>query len=232
MIAGMSPLIIIITSALILILILGFWELVLCEGAHLGRRVVIFLYNLTAGRYDRIKQYDHEWERRLLGDPIINAAGSLQEARILDVGAGTGRAPGAVFPHESFKHRFYCLEPAHRMLETGRIKTQSWPVEWIRAFAVPLPFPANCFDFVICLEMLEFTPNPSQTVHELVRVLRPAGWLLITNRTSPDAALIAGKTMPREVFPGFLEKHGLQGIETYPWQHDYDLVWAQKPGVL
>jgi len=222
----------IIIAALLLILILGIWELVLCEGAHLGRKFVVYLYNLTAGRYDRIKQYDHDWERRLLGDPIINAAGSLREAHILDVGAGTGRAPGAVFQNENFNHRFYCVEPARRMLEIGRTKTHEWPVEWIRAFAVPLPFKANCFDFVICLEMLEFTPDPSQTIHELVRVLRPTGWLLISNRTSPDAALIAGKTMSREIFPGFLEKHGVQGVETYPWQHDYDLVWAQKPGAV
>ena len=45
-----------------LIGLLAVWELWICEGAHLGRRAVVFLYDITARRYERIKCFDPEWE--------------------------------------------------------------------------------------------------------------------------------------------------------------------------
>jgi len=219
----------IVVILLVLVSLALIWELVLCEGVHLGPRVVIWLYDLTAGRYEAIKRFNPPWERSLLGDAIANAAGSLPHALVLDVGAGTGRAARAIFPRRSTSLEMYCLEPAARMLRRGRELTKDMPIRWLRGVAVPLPFPRNCFDIVLSLEMLEFTPDPAQTVRELVRVLQPGGWLLITNRVSGDAFLITGHRIRREEVPGFLQENGLETVETYPWQMDYDLVWAQKP---
>ncbi len=52
MIGSMNPVILLI---ILFLLIAGFWEIVLCEGTHLGSRVVVWLYNISANRYDRIK---------------------------------------------------------------------------------------------------------------------------------------------------------------------------------
>ncbi len=228
MIGSMNPVILLI---ILFLLIAGFWEIILCEGTHLGSGVVVWLYNISARRYDRIKKFDAAWERRLLGDAIANAMGTIPDAALLDVGAGTGRTARAVFPRDQFADRFYCLEPAAQMLAIGASETRRLPVQWVRGMSVPLPFPKNCFDLVTCLEMLEFTPSPVRTVQELVRVLRPDGWLLITNRVSKDSSLIIGKTIRREKFPAFLESFQLDSVETYPWQYDYDLVWAHKPAL-
>src|SRR3989304_7314085 len=67
------------------------WELWICEGAHFGRRFVAWLYEISARRYDGIKQFDPDWERRFLGESVANALGGLDGALLLDVGAGTGR---------------------------------------------------------------------------------------------------------------------------------------------
>jgi ubiquinone/menaquinone biosynthesis C-methylase UbiE len=189
----------------------------------------VWLYNLTASRYEDIKQYNPGWERSLLGDALVNAADALPDAALLDVGAGTGRAARAIFPRENSTLQITCVEPARKMLARGRAKTAQWPVRWVRAFAVPLPFSDDCFDFVLSLEMLEFTPDPAETIRELVRVLRPRGWLILTNRVSADSFFLVGHVIKREEFPSFLEENGLVSVETYPWQMDYDLVWAQKP---
>jgi hypothetical protein len=63
----------------------------------------------------------------------------------------------------------------------------------------------------------------------MVRVLRPGGWLLLTNRIGWQAPLILGRTISRERFPAFLEDHGLEQVEVFHWQLDYDLAWARKP---
>lgn len=220
------------TTVIILsIFLLGLlaWEILICEGAHLGKRFVTWLYNLTAHKYDSIKDFDEDWERRLLGNPIYYSLETLFDALILDVGAGTGRTARALFPRPTFSGSMVCLEPADRMLQLGRTITRTYPTRWLRGYSQQLPFPDDLFDMVISLEMLEFVPDPKATLNELVRVLRPSGWLLISNRVSKEAALILGRTTRRKNFPNLLESCSLTSVATCPWQVDYDLVWAQKP---
>jgi SAM-dependent methyltransferase len=218
--------------ALFLVLIISgliVWELWVCEGAHLGQRFVVWLYDLTANRYDRIKSFDFDWEKRFLGEPVSATLSSLLDARILDVGAGTGRLARTLLSQPSFNGLVVNLEPSRKMLSVGRRITRSDRMPWVRGYAVPLPFSNDAFDIVTSLEVLEFTPNPQKTLSELVRVLHPGGWLLITNRIGWEAPWILGRTFQRDSFPSILEEVGLQDISVYPWQMDYDLAWGRKP---
>lgn len=208
------------------LLALVVWEFYVCEGAHLGPGVVIRLYDLAASRYDRIKQFDPEWEARFVGEPIAGAVGQLQGALVLDVGAGTGRVARAFLPQAPADVRLVCAEPSAKMMALGR---QFAPgARWVRAHADPLPFATGTFDIVVSLELLEFTPRPRHTIDELVRVLRPGGSLLVTNRVGREARWIFGRTFPREAFPAVLRDAGLQEVILYPWQVEYDLAWAWK----
>jgi SAM-dependent methyltransferase len=209
--------------------VLLFWELYISEGAHFGRRFVLWLYDLSASRYNWIKGYDREWEVRYLGEPVAQVIGSLPKARVLDVGAGTGRLAWALEQSGRFQGQIVCLEPSRAMMGQQLVGGSIVSRLWLQAWAGRLPFPANSFDVVSSLEMLEFTPNPSRTLAEMVRVLRPGGWLLLTNRIGWQAPLILGRTISRERFPAFLEDHGLEQVEVFHWQLDYDLAWARKP---
>lgn len=206
-----------------------FWELRICEGAHLGRGFVVWLYDLAAKRYDGIKEFDFDWENRILGEPIADVLMGLLDARILDMGAGTGRLSRTILPLVNFKGTVFNLEPSKEMLALGRHHTNSDRAPWLRGYAVPLPFDEATFDLVACLEVLEFTPDPNATLQELIRVLRPGGWLIITNRVGWEAKWILGRTQPRDRFGTFLESAGLENVTVYPWQVDYDLAWVQKP---
>ncbi|MEE9513272.1 MAG: class I SAM-dependent methyltransferase [Anaerolineales bacterium] len=214
----------------LLLFVIGitYWEIWVCEGAHLGRRFVIWLYDVAAGRYERIKQFDPIWEQRFLAEPVAKVLGTLPNALILDVGAGTGRLAYSLFKLPAINARVICLEPSKRMLTRGRSRTPSQSTRWIRGWAVPLPFPDDCFDILSSLEILEFTPHPLQTIEELARVLRPGGWLLITNRVGKEARWIFGKTFARERFPEILRDLGFENVEVFRWQVTYDLAWARK----
>jgi len=211
------------------ILALVIWELYVCEGTHLGPRFVTWLYDLTARIYDNIKQFDDDWEDRFLGEPINNAVTFLESPLLLDVGAGTARVARTVFRTADFKGSLINVEPSWKMIRQGQSLVRSPRNAWVNAWAVPLPFRGNTFDMVICLEILEFTPSPRGTLRELVRVLRPGGWLITTNRVGREAPWILGKTFRREEFPGVLQSMGLVEVEVLLWQVDYDLFWAQKP---
>ena len=202
------------------------WELWVCEGAHLGRGFVVWLYNLSAGRYDTIKRFDPDWEQRFLGEPVARALGGLPQARLLDVGAGTARLARALAGVRTLRGTLYAVEPARAMLARGR---QQAPGRWVRAWAVPLPFPEGAFDLVASLEVLEFTPRPRQSLAEMVRVLRPGGWIVVTNRVGRQAPWIIGRTFSRPTLRAVLADLGLEQVEVFIWQVEYDLVWARKP---
>jgi ubiquinone/menaquinone biosynthesis C-methylase UbiE len=216
-----------VIGAILLVVVL-IWEFWVCEGAHLGRRFVVSLYNLAATRYDRIKRFDPDWERAFLGEPLANALGGLEGARLLDVGAGTGRIARALGPLPFFRGVVIGIEPARRMLELARQRVPGRRALWVRGWAVPLPFPAETFDLVASLEMLEFTPHPQAALREMVRVLVPGGWLLVTNRIGRQARWIFGRTYRRGDIAGVLERLGLEEVQARFWQVDYDLVWGRK----
>ena len=218
----------ILILSFILIVGLAVWELWICEGAHIGRGFVVWLYDLAAFRYEKIKQFDPTWERRFLGEPLAAVASGMENARILDIGAGTGRIARTLNTLQTFQGMLTSLEPSRRMLALGRRLTPPGSTIWVQAWSVPLPFAEGSFEIVVSLEMLEFTPKPLATLTEMVRVLCPGGWLLVTNRVGKEAPLILGRTFRRDDFPQLLKTLGLQDITVYPWQVTYDLAWARK----
>ncbi len=209
-----------------------YWQLIIAEGAYLGRRVVALLYDLSARVYDRIKEYDPGYEQWFLGLPLSRALALIPDPLVLDVATGTGRLARTLFRQAGFHGRLIGLDYSRRMLRRAVATTQPWAdrLAFIYDDAGQLPFPADTFDAVTCLEALEFMPDMHRVLRELVRVLRPGGIFLTTNRIGKDARLLPGRTYTPEAFADLLRELGLEMIRTQPWQEDYDLVWATRPG--
>ncbi len=209
---------------------LGWWLFISTEGVFLGRRVVIWLYDLYADRYDDVKNYYHEYEHLLLARPIMEAIAPHKSPMILDVATGTGRLPITLLNHIDFQGHVVGADLSRRMLSIAAYKLQPFSerVSLLWTPAEDLPFADNTFDVVTCLESLEFMTHPAQVVGELVRVLRPGGVLLITNRIS--TRLMPGKTWSGEQIIRLLESSHIKNIAFEVWQADYDQVWGQKSG--
>ena len=222
---------------ILVVLILGallYWQLIIAEGAYLGREVVTLLYDWSARMYDRIKQFQPRYEQWFLARPLANALFSFPNPWILDVAVGTARLGRALFREVSFRGKVVGLDLSRKMLEQAAAKTKSWsdrlPLLWQNAS--DLPFPDDTFEAVACLEALEFMPDPEVVLREMVRVLRPGGILMTTNRIGRDARWMPGRTYDSKVFEALLRDLGLEMVRTRPWQEDYDLIWAVKPGSL
>lgn len=211
----------------VVVLAFVYWEIWICEGAHLGRHFVVWLYDLLAGRFESIKQFDPDWEQHVLGEPLASAIAHLGRARVLDVGAGSGRLARALPPVLLPRLRLVAAEPSARMAALGR-RLAPLPYPWLRAWSDALPFPAGTFDVVTTLEVLEFTPSPQRALREILRVLRPGGLLLVTNRVGPQASWILGRTVRRTRLVPYLASFGLTDVQVTPWQVEYDLAWATK----
>jgi SAM-dependent methyltransferase len=207
-----------------------YWQLNLAEGVYLGRRVVVWLYDRFAPRYDTVKQFDDQDEAWFVGAPLTLALQSVTTALVLDVATGTARLPLALFQQPSFAGRVIALDLSRQMLRHAAVKTAAHRdrLTLLWTDATHLPFPDEVFDAVTCLEALEFLPDARTTLAEMVRVLRPTGVFLVSNRIGPGVRWIPGRTMNRESLTALFESLSLSDVRINVWQVDYDLVWARK----
>jgi len=214
------------------IIILLYWLLVITEGTYLGQRVVTWLYDFTAGKYDSIKSFDSNMEAAFLGKPLAATLSRKPGSLVLDIATGTGRLPLTLLEEPSFQGRIVGVDHSRRMIRLAARKLQPFGSRamflWLDA--MHLPFLSSSFDAVTALEMLEFTPNPREFIAEAIRVLRPGGVLLTTRRTGFEASLIPGKTFGYTEFAHLLKESGLSKVTIERWQIDYDLVWGVRDG--
>lgn len=208
---------------------LGWWLLIASEGVYLGRRVVIWLYDVFAARYDDVKQFDRVFEHALLAQPIMERIAPHKAPLVLDVATGTGRLPLAMLNHAHFQGRVIGVDLSRPMLHQAARKLKGHTsADLLWSPAERLPFPDNTFDVVTSLEALEFMTDPQACLREMIRVLRPGGLLFVSNRI--NARYMPGKTWDRDRLGELLVEHGIVDADIAPWQEDYQRVWAIKEG--
>ena len=218
---------------LLLLAAFSYWTVVVTEGAYVGPRLVRMLYDRGAKSYDEIKGFDSGDEAWFLGQPLERALRRVRHPLVLDVATGTGRVPLALLRRLDFDGHVVGLDGSSGMLGEAAGKLGGYgPGRFTLMLkdATTLPFADRAFDAVTCLEALEFLPDPSATLREMARVLKPGGLFLISNRIGRDARLMPGRAYGRDLLRSKLARLGLAGVEFQIWQEDYDLVWARKPG--
>jgi ubiquinone/menaquinone biosynthesis C-methylase UbiE len=219
---------------LLIVLVAGivvYWLFILSEGVYLGKKVVIALYDWGASMYDRIKQVQPHDDAFYLARPLLAALREENSPLVLDVATGTGRVPLSLLRQWEFRGRIVGLDLSRRMLAIAQHKTgsQRHRVALIREDAMALPFRDDTFHAVTCVEAMEFLPQPWEALAEMVRVLRPGGQIVVTNRVGVDARFLPGRAFRPEVLEKKLHAVGLTGVRPRRWQVHYDLIEAQKP---
>lgn len=112
----------------------------------------------------------------LLTDRGLSLSGFSPGARILDVGCGTG----ASVEYLRRKHRFRALGidiSGGLFREAG--DADSIPLAVARAET--LPFPDCCCEGILCECVLSLVKEPKQAMGEFSRVLRPDGFLILSD---------------------------------------------------
>ena len=91
---------------------------------------------------------------------------------LLDIACGTG-VVARLAAQRGHSGRLVGLDLNTAMLAVAR--TRSPVIEWIEGSALDLPFEANSFDVVLCQLGLQFFPDRSLALKEMVRVLKLGG---------------------------------------------------------
>ena len=220
--------------ALVVVALVGYWLLVTTEGVYLGPRAVTLLYDWTAERYDDIKQLNYIDEASRLGMPLARRLQSVASPHVLDVATGTGRLPLALVRQFQFDGTVVGVDRSRGMLHEAEdaVAVYDDRISLLQGDAGALSFPDRCFDCVTCLEALEFMPDPPVAIREMLRVLRPGGVLLVSNRVGKDAWFFPGQLCGRGEVEDYLRELGLSSVHRELWQVHYDLIWARKDGEL
>lgn len=131
-------------------------------------------YDLIAQDFDSImNRYDVERRLDMVFEQLLLHV-NLRNALLLDAGCGTGLFSVAAARRGA---RVVSLDCGVNLLRETRRKGIT---TLVAADAARIPVRDATFDLVVSSECVEHTPSPRQTVGELVRVLRPGGWLVVT----------------------------------------------------
>ena len=101
---------------------------------------------------------------------LVKVTGLPRGSRILDVGAGTGRA---AIPFARTGYSVVAVDPAPAMLGSLRQKSGDAQVAAVVADGTQLPFAAHSFDAAVIARLLYLVPDWQRMILETLRVVKP-----------------------------------------------------------
>jgi len=140
----------------------------------------------VAQTYDRYAPlYDRLFGRVLAPGrrAMTRAAAALKPAHVLEVGVGTGLTLEGYAPGS----QVVGIDMSRQMLERARWRAAQLPgrdIHLLLMNAEHMEFGDDSFDCVTVPYVLSVTPNPARLVHEVRRVCRADGTILILNHFS------------------------------------------------
>lgn len=125
------------------------------------------------GRY--VQHYEHEM--------IMDLADIKADMDVADVGCGTG-----LYTEELCRlgAKVVGIDISPEMLEIAAKKTMLYQdqIKFVVGDAASLPFYDNSFDLVFSVTAMEFFQKPKQCLHEMYRILRPGGHMVVATLNS------------------------------------------------
>ena len=119
---------------------------------------------------------------RCLGDKIINRLKySKDPLQILEIGCGAGRFTEILLKFPSVKLTSIDLSNAVEANALNFPQNENHRV--LQADLVELPFKIKQYDIVICLGVIQHTPNPEKTIEKLYEQVKSGGDLIIDHYT-------------------------------------------------
>ena len=136
-------------------------------------------WNQNASYWVRIIREQRDRYRNELTDAaVLQAIGPCQNMKILDAGCGEGYMCRKL---ADLGAQAVGIDASERLIEAARNHPgqQHASMSFEVASADSLPYADGSFDLVLCNHLLNDLPDPSDTIRELARVLRPGGRIVI-----------------------------------------------------
>jgi 2-polyprenyl-3-methyl-5-hydroxy-6-metoxy-1,4-benzoquinol methylase len=100
----------------------------------------------------------------------------VRQKRVLEAGSGAGRFSEVLLSYGAILHSF----DYSSAVEANRDNNgHSNDFLLVQADVRSMPFQKEAYDYVICLGVVQHTPNPEETIRHLWKMVRPGGYLVM-----------------------------------------------------
>lgn len=128
-------------------------------------------YDVISNDYNQRYPSTLHWDR---GDALLELAHQVDAKTILEVGSGTGYWLNLLHQVTS---QLYGLDFSAGMI--SQAKNQPAPLKLIRGTATQIPYQAESFDLLYCVDAIHHFGDHAAFVDEAFRVLKPGGALAV-----------------------------------------------------
>lgn len=115
---------------------------------------------------------------------ILSSCPIVKNARVLDIGIGTGRCSSLLANQGAEIHG---IDISDKMIEKAKLRLEKSLIDFqIKNVQEGIPHPANYFDIVLCIRALKYMPRWKFVIKEINRTLKSNGLLILelSNRFS------------------------------------------------
>ncbi|MDQ3173890.1 MAG: class I SAM-dependent methyltransferase [Acidobacteriota bacterium] len=140
-------------------------------------------YDQFAPQYDVVMRPLERWFLTRLRTQTFNLL--PRNARVLELGAGTGRN-FVFYPAET---RGVASEPSREMLKIAKDRQRPAAVTLVQSRAEELPFQSAAFDAAFATLVFCSVSSPAKTFAELRRVVKSGGTILLLEHVRPGGLL-------------------------------------------
>ncbi len=141
-------------------------------------------YRYLSKVYDRVNPF--VWTESMRTE-AIGLLDVEPDARVLDVGCGTGFATEGLLEHVD--DVYGVDQSVHQLRKAWTKLGKHDPVRFSLGDAERLPYRDDTFDVVWSSGSIEYWPRPVETLRELRRVARPGGQVLVVGPNLPSSWL-------------------------------------------
>src|SRR5690348_5833179 len=137
------------------------------------------LFDGLPARYDLLAELLSFGQNARWREALVERVAASRPKRVLDVATGTAGVAIAIARRTEAQIVGLDVTPAMLRHGLGRIRAAGVQarVRLLAGRAESLPFPDDCFDAVSFTYLLRYVADPAATAAELVRVLKPGGWM-------------------------------------------------------
>ena len=140
-------------------------------------------YDDIAPHYDKAMRPLDRWFLARLRETTFRYL--PEDARILEIGAGTGRN----FVYYPTNALSIASEPSREMLKIASVKKRSDTIQLIQSCAEQLPFADDCFDAAFATLVFCSLDRPNEAFVELRRVVKSGGTVILLEHVRPNGLL-------------------------------------------
>jgi 2-polyprenyl-6-hydroxyphenyl methylase/3-demethylubiquinone-9 3-methyltransferase len=134
----------------------------------------MYFYESFAEDFDsKMNMYDTQKRVKVFFEEMLKDE-DLENKMLLDAGCGTGWFSKAACEKGA---NVFSMDLGEKLLQKVAEKCNSHRVV---GSILEIPFPDNTFDYVISSEVIEHVPEPYKAIHEIYRVLKPGGIMVIS----------------------------------------------------